>query len=79
MIDAIAERGRDPYPRKVRFTTWTLAYNQMKWVTVDALGKHWERARLDAEIAGRPHGQRADAQRDRIHAGRWARAAARST
>ena len=51
MIDAIAERGRDPYPRKVRFTTWTLAYNQMKWVTVDALGKHWERARLDAEIA----------------------------
>jgi hypothetical protein len=50
MIDAIAGRGRDPYPRKVRFTTWTLAYNQMKWVTVDALGKHWERARLDAEI-----------------------------
>ena len=52
MLDAIAARGRDPYPRKVRFTTWTLAYNQMKWVTVDALGKHWERARLDAEIAG---------------------------
>jgi pimeloyl-ACP methyl ester carboxylesterase len=50
MIDGIAERGRDPYPRKVRFTTWTLAYNQMKWVTVDAVGKHWERARLDAEI-----------------------------
>src|SRR5439155_6445393 len=50
MIDAIAERGRDPYPRKVRFTTWTLAYNQMKWVTVDGLGKHWERARLDAEV-----------------------------
>ena len=34
----IAERGRDPYPRKVRFTTWTLAYNRMKWVTLDALG-----------------------------------------
>ena len=29
MIDAIAARGRDPYPRKVRFTTWTLAYNRM--------------------------------------------------
>ena len=51
-LDAIAERGRDPYPRKVRFTTWTLAYNQMNWVTVDALGKHWERARVDAEIDG---------------------------
>jgi dienelactone hydrolase len=52
MVSAIAERGRDPYPRKVQFTTWTLAYNQMKWVTIDALGKHWERARLNAEIAG---------------------------
>ncbi len=50
LIDAIAERGRDPYPRKIRFTTWTLSYNQMKWVTIDGLGKHWERARLDAEI-----------------------------
>lgn len=51
MLDAIAERGRDPYPRKVRFTTWTLAYNRMKWVTIDALAQHWERARVDAEIA----------------------------
>ena len=50
LLDAIAERGRDPYPRKVRFTTWTLAYNQMKWIRVDGLGKHWERARLDAEV-----------------------------
>lgn len=52
MLDAIALRGRDQYPRKVRFTTWTLAYDRMKWVIVDALGKHWERARLNAEIEG---------------------------
>lgn len=52
LLDAIAERGRDPYPRKVQFTTWTLAYNQMKWITLDALGQHWERARLNAEIEG---------------------------
>jgi dienelactone hydrolase len=51
-LDAIAEKGRDPHPRRVRFTTWTLRYNQMKWVTIDALGKHWERARLNAEIEG---------------------------
>ncbi len=51
-LDAIAERGSDPYPRSVHFTTWTLAYNRMKWVTVDSLGHHWERARIDAEIAG---------------------------
>ncbi|HTX38870.1 MAG TPA: prolyl oligopeptidase family serine peptidase [Bryobacteraceae bacterium] len=52
MLDAIAARGADPYPRKVLFTTWTLAYNRMKWVTVDALAKHWERARVEAEITG---------------------------
>lgn len=52
ILDAIAERGRDRYPRKVRFTTWTLAYHRMKWVVVDALGQHWERARLNAEIEG---------------------------
>ncbi len=52
MMDAISAVGRDPYPRKVRLTTWTLSYNRMKWVTVDALAKHWERARVDAEIAG---------------------------
>jgi hypothetical protein len=52
MLDAIAERGRDPYPRSVKFTTWTLAYNRMKWVSIDALGQHWERARVNAAIAG---------------------------
>src|SRR3954451_6623955 len=51
-LDAIGASGREQYPRKVRFTTWTLAYNQMKWVTIDALGKHWDRARVNAEIEG---------------------------
>jgi predicted peptidase len=52
ILDTIVERGRDPYPRSVRFTTWTLAYNRMKWVIIDGLGKHWERTRLNAEIEG---------------------------
>jgi hypothetical protein len=52
IMDALADRGNDPNPRKVRFTTWTLAYNQMKWVTVDGMEKHWDRARVDAEITG---------------------------
>ena len=50
MLDQIAERGRDAYPRKLKFTTWTLQYNQMKWLTVDAMNHGWERARLNAEI-----------------------------
>ncbi len=52
ILDAIAVRGREAYPRKIKFTTWTLAYNQMKWITVDALNQHWERARVSAEIVG---------------------------
>ena len=52
MLDEIAARGRTTTPRKVRFTTFTLTYNQSNWVTVDALLKHWERARVDAELTG---------------------------
>jgi hypothetical protein len=48
-VDEFAAKGRDPNPRKIRFTTWTLRYNEMKWVTVDGLEKHWERATVDAE------------------------------
>ena len=50
-IDSIVALGRNPVPKKVRFTTWTLRYDQMFWVTVDALEEHWERARVEAEIA----------------------------
>ncbi|MBN8729896.1 MAG: prolyl oligopeptidase family serine peptidase [Acidobacteria bacterium] len=49
-MDAILARGRDEYPRRIRFTTYTLRYNRMKWVVVDALDKHWEKARVDAQV-----------------------------
>jgi pimeloyl-ACP methyl ester carboxylesterase len=48
-VDEFASKGRDPNPKKVRLTTWTLRYNQMRWVTLEGLEKHWERARVDAE------------------------------
>src|SRR5262249_10078796 len=51
-IDAIVAKGRDPQPEKVRFTTFTLRYNQSYWLTVDELGKHWERARADGDFNG---------------------------
>ena len=51
-LDAIAEKGREEYPRHIRFTTYTLAYNQMKWLSVDGLLAHWEKARVEAEIDG---------------------------
>jgi Prolyl oligopeptidase family len=51
-IDAIATTGRDLPPPQVHFTTWMLRYNQLHWVTIDGLAKHWERARIDAEMEG---------------------------
>src|SRR5882724_4324693 len=49
-IDRIAGHRRNPVPDKVRFTTWTLRYNQMLWVTVDGLEQHWESARVEADL-----------------------------
>jgi hypothetical protein len=50
-IDAIVAKGRDPLPKKVRFATYTLRYNQQRWLTVDRLEEHWRQARVEAEIA----------------------------
>jgi dienelactone hydrolase len=49
-IDAIAAQGRDRVPKRIRFTTWTLRYPTMRWISVNGMGEHWERARVDAEI-----------------------------
>ena len=49
-IDEIVAHGRNPVPWRVRFTTWTLRYNKMFWLSLDGLDHHWERARVDANI-----------------------------
>jgi len=49
-VDAIVERGREAYPREIKFTTYTLRYNRMKWLTVDGLEQHWEKARVHARV-----------------------------
>lgn len=41
---------RDAHPASLRFTTYTLRYNRMRWVIVDGLEQHWEKARVDAKI-----------------------------
>ena len=52
IVDRIVATGRNANPWAVRFTTWTLRYNRMNWVVVNSLARHWERARVDAEITG---------------------------
>jgi pimeloyl-ACP methyl ester carboxylesterase len=49
-VDEVVEHGRSELWEPVRFTTRTLRYNQMRWVTVDALDRHWERADLSAKL-----------------------------
>ncbi|MEO5952018.1 MAG: prolyl oligopeptidase family serine peptidase, partial [Chloroflexia bacterium] len=49
-LSAIAKKGRDPFPSMLRFTTYTLRYNRMRWMVVDGLEKHWEKARVNAQI-----------------------------
>jgi pimeloyl-ACP methyl ester carboxylesterase len=49
-LDQIAERGRDPFPRRIKFVTYTLRYNRMKWIVVDGMDKHWEKASVEASV-----------------------------
>jgi hypothetical protein len=49
-MDAKAAKGREVTPKEVRFTLFTLAFNQMKWITVDGLEQHWEKAQVNALV-----------------------------
>lgn len=48
----VVAKGRNRSPEKIRFTTFTLRYNRLHWVTVDSLEKHWERAQFNADVEG---------------------------
>lgn len=49
-VDSIAEHGRKRIFRSVDFVTYTLKYNKMSWVTIDALGEHWAMASVRARL-----------------------------
>lgn len=51
-LDEIVSKGRNASPREIRFTTWTTRYDEMFWITIDGLGEHWQRARVNAKIDG---------------------------
>jgi hypothetical protein len=53
-VDELVARGRNPVPRRIQFTTWSLRYNEMSWLALEGLEKHWDRARIEAEILN-PH------------------------
>ena len=45
-LEALLERGRDPLPREVRATTYTLRYPGESWLRFEGLTRHWDRADL---------------------------------
>ncbi|MFM2095582.1 MAG: hypothetical protein RIS70_2706, partial [Planctomycetota bacterium] len=52
---SLAERGRQRFPQRIDFVTYTLKYNRMHWLTVDGLQQHWgEPARVTAQLLGTP-------------------------
>ena len=50
LVDTWASKGTPSQPTQVRFSTASLKYNQMHWVTIDSLEKHWEMARVEGEL-----------------------------
>ena len=49
LVDAAVVAGNPVMPEKVRFTTYSLIYPKMEWVTVTGMEKQWERADVTAE------------------------------
>ena len=49
-ITAIANVGREHQPHDIAFTTWTLKYNRMHWLTVNGLEEHWQPASVAASL-----------------------------
>jgi dienelactone hydrolase len=47
-LASLADVGRIKLPTEVHFATYTLKYNKMNWVTIDAMGEHWEKAKVKA-------------------------------
>ena len=50
-MNSLAVKGRNPTPREVHLATYTLKYNRMYWLTIDAMAEHWTEARVDARIS----------------------------
>ncbi len=50
LLEIEAIKGKRKVPKKLHFTTYTLKYNKMYWLTINALGKHWQKARADGSV-----------------------------
>lgn len=51
LLGAHAAKGRDPFPKRVRFVTWTLKFSRCDWLEVLSLESHYQRAEIEARMA----------------------------
>jgi hypothetical protein len=51
--DERAVKGLDLNPKRIKFVTYTLKYNQAPWLAVEAMQEHYRPARVDAEVQHR--------------------------
>ena len=49
-LETVLAQGRDPEPKEVWFSTYTLRYPELAWVRIEGMGKHWERADVRAHL-----------------------------
>ena len=49
LVDEATNKGINHQPKKVTLVTHSLKFNSAHWVTIDAMEKQWEEARVDAE------------------------------
>ncbi len=50
LMRRLATHKRNPNPRKISFTTFTLKYPDCHWVHLTGLQEHYRRARVEAEV-----------------------------
>src|SRR6266850_836302 len=49
-LSEYAQKGRNPVPPEIHFTTYTLRYFRAFWIRVEGLEQHWKRADVDAKL-----------------------------
>jgi len=52
LLETESAKGKRPAPKNLHFTTYTLKYNKMYWLSIDAIKEHWEKASVDGTITG---------------------------
>jgi dienelactone hydrolase len=49
-MKSLARIGRDWQGHELEFSTFTLRYNRLQWLTIDGLDEHWTRADVSASV-----------------------------